>query len=130
MEWEYACRAGSNTRWSLGEAEDLLTKYAWCVSNAWSRLHPVGTLRPNDFGLFDMHGNAWEWCQKEQDAKTAAAQDIEVIDSSQGTARGGAFGHGPLTLHSVNEIDVHPTERGGDLGFRPARTIAENAIRD
>jgi eukaryotic-like serine/threonine-protein kinase len=130
IEWEYACRAGSNTRWSLGEAEDLLTKYAWCVSNAWSRLHPVGSLRPNDFGLFDMHGNAWEWCQKEHDAKTAAAQDIEVIDASQGIARGGAFGHGPLTLHSVNEIDVHPTERGGDLGFRPARTIASNAIRD
>ena len=42
MEWEYACRAGSVTKWSLGEAEDLLTKYAWCVSNAWSRLHPVG----------------------------------------------------------------------------------------
>ena len=61
-EWEYACRAGSVTRWSLGEAEDLLTKYAWCVSNSWSRLHPVGTLRPNDLGLFDMHGNAWEWC--------------------------------------------------------------------
>ena len=42
VEWEYGCRAGSVTRWSIGEAEELLTKYAWCVSNAWSRLHPVG----------------------------------------------------------------------------------------
>src|SRR5262249_43638075 len=49
-EWELACRAGSISRWSLGEVEDLLTKYAWCVSNSWSRLHPVGSLRPNDFG--------------------------------------------------------------------------------
>jgi eukaryotic-like serine/threonine-protein kinase len=126
MEWEYACRAGSITRWSLGEAEDLLTKYAWCVSNSWSRLHPVGTLRPNDFGLFDMHGNAWEWCQNRQDPNPSAgppAQDIEVTDSSKKYAGGGAFGHGPLTVHSVSEIEVQPTERGGDLGFRPARTI-------
>jgi serine/threonine protein kinase/formylglycine-generating enzyme required for sulfatase activity len=126
LEWEYACRAGSVTRWSLGEAEDLLTKYAWYVSNSWSRLHPVGTLRPNDFGLFDMHGNAWEWCHSRQDATTSTgrpAQATEVTDTSLRNARGGAFGHGPLTLHSVSEIDVTPTERGGDLGFRPARTI-------
>ena len=126
LEWEYACRAGSITRWSLGEAEDLLTKYAWCVSNAWSRLHPVGTLRPNDLGLFDMHGNAWEWCQMPQGNKKAdppSAPDLLVSDSIKGVARGGAFGHGPLTVHAVSEIDVSPTERGGDLGFRPARTI-------
>ncbi len=73
LEWEYACRAGSVTRWSIGEAEDLLTKYAWCVSNALSRLHPVATLRPNDFGLFDMHGNAWEWCQDGVDTAAAVA---------------------------------------------------------
>ncbi len=70
-EWEYACRAGSVTRWSIGEAQDLLGKYAWCVVNSSSRLHPVGSLRPNDFGLFDMHGNAWEWCQ--ESAGSAAA---------------------------------------------------------
>jgi formylglycine-generating enzyme required for sulfatase activity len=126
LEWEYACRAGSVTRWSLGEAEDLLTKYAWFVSNAWSRLHPVGELRPNDLGLFDMHGNAWEWCQFHQGPKNVdpgSSPDFEVTDTARGIARGGAFGHGPLTAHSVSEIEVIPTERGGDLGFRPVRTV-------
>jgi formylglycine-generating enzyme required for sulfatase activity len=86
----------------------------------------VGTLRPNDFGLFDMHGNAWEWCQTKQNTEQADppnAQEIEVTDASTLVFRGGAFGHGPLTAHAVSEIDVHPTERGGDLGFRPVRTM-------
>ena len=118
-EWEYACRAGTVTRWALGEAEDLLTKYAWCVSNAWSRLHPVGTLRPNDLGLFDMHGNAWEWCQ-DVDAKSAA--DV-VTDADERPIRGGAFGHGPLTILSSNFVFTSASVGGGDVGFRPARTL-------
>ena len=126
LEWEYACRAGSVTRWSMGEAEDLLTKYAWCVTNAWSQLHPVGTLRPNDLGLFDIHGNAWEWCQDGGDSRGAgpmAATVGVVTDAVQRAARGGAFGHGPLTVQSSNDIMLRPTEHGGDLGFRPARTV-------
>ena len=77
-----------------------------------------------------MHGNAWEWCQNVQNSKTASAQDIEIIDASQQTFRGGAFGHGPLTVHSVSEIAAAPSERGGDLGFRPARTMMPDASRD
>src|SRR5262249_49387502 len=55
-EWEYACRAGSVTSWSLGEADDLLGKYAWYAANSAGRSQPVGVLRPNDLGLFDLHG--------------------------------------------------------------------------
>jgi hypothetical protein len=62
-EWEYACRAGAETGYSFGEPEDLLGKYAWYIRNALSKSHPAGRLRPNDQGLFDMHGNAWEWTQ-------------------------------------------------------------------
>ena len=126
LEWEYACRAGSVMRWSIGEAEELLTKYAWCVSNAWSRLHPVATLRPNDFGLFDMHGNAWEWCQDAVGSTASgepAATDGVVTDAGLRVSRGGAFGHGPLTVQSTNQIEVKPTEGGGDMGFRPVRTL-------
>jgi serine/threonine protein kinase/formylglycine-generating enzyme required for sulfatase activity len=125
-EWEYACRAGSVTRWSMGEAEDLLPKYAWGYSNASSRLHPVGTLRPNDLGLFDMHGNAWEWCQDEAGKIPAggpAAPAGVVRDANPRVMRGGAFGHGPLQMQSIGENPTQPTECGGDIGFRPARTI-------
>ena len=61
-EWEYACRAGARTGYSYGEPEELLGKYAWFSENSFGKSHPVGQLKPNDLGLFDMHGNAWEWC--------------------------------------------------------------------
>ena len=62
-EWEYACRAGANTAYTFGEPEELLRKYAWFAANSLGKSHPGGSLRPNDLGLFDMHGNAWEWCE-------------------------------------------------------------------
>jgi len=59
-EWEYACRAGTTTRWSFGDDHARLNDYAWTAWNAEGRLHPVGQLAPNPWGLFDMHGNARE----------------------------------------------------------------------
>ncbi len=61
-EWEYACRAGATTAYGFGEAEELLGKYCWYDENSKSKSHPVGQLKSNDLGLFDMHGNAWERC--------------------------------------------------------------------
>ncbi len=126
LEWEYACRAGTATRWYMGKCEDLLTKYAWGVTNAASRLHPVATLRPNDLGLFDMLGNAWEWCHDRDETKAAGGSvaDKNVVTSShRRLARGGAFGHGPLTMSSIGGTEILPKDRGGDLGFRPVRTV-------
>jgi formylglycine-generating enzyme required for sulfatase activity len=126
QEWEYGCRAGSVMRWSLGEADDLLPKYAWCINNSSTHSHPVGTRRPNDWGFFDMHGNAWEWCQDRAGTKALAGKlpRGEVITNAvQRTARGGAFGHGVLALNSTSYVDLNPTQQGGDLGFRPARTV-------
>jgi formylglycine-generating enzyme required for sulfatase activity len=81
-EWELACRAGSVTSWSLGEAEDLLPRYAWYFANSPSKSQPVGALRPNDLGLFDLHGNAWEWCQNRSEDRCACA-----LPTATGTRR-------------------------------------------
>ena len=62
-EWEYACRAGTTTRWSFGDDAGKLKDYAWYKPNAAKKTHPVVAKRPNPWGLFDMHGNVAEWCQ-------------------------------------------------------------------
>jgi serine/threonine protein kinase/formylglycine-generating enzyme required for sulfatase activity len=105
-EWELSCRAGSLTQWSMGEAEDLLGKYAWYDANSRSRSRPVGWLRPNDMGLFDLHGNAWEWCH----------------DSDTTPSRGGGFNDGAQFVRSDNRIRYESLLRYTNEGFRPART--------
>jgi len=66
-EWEYVCRAETTARWAFGDDKSELTNYAWYTVNAWDvgerYAHAVGTKLPNPWGLHDMHGNVWEWCQ-------------------------------------------------------------------
>src|SRR5262249_11628385 len=107
-EWEYACSAGSVTRWSLGEAEGLVGKYGWYVINSSDRSHPVGMLRPNELGLFDLHGNVHEWCQDWVDAKNLKKDDL-VDSESPRMLRGGAF------HNNCNALSERFTDRSGQM---------------
>jgi eukaryotic-like serine/threonine-protein kinase len=132
-EWEYACRAGSVTTWAHGEAEDLLGKYAWFIGNSASKSHPGGELRPNDWGLFDLGGNASEWCQdrygelkpKDPEKDGKQKEDVEdIVDNkSSRLLRGGAFVNLPLGVRPAYRVRIAPAVRYDVGGFRVARTF-------
>ncbi len=126
-EWEYACRAGTTTRWSFGDDENDLPRYAWVDSNSERRTHPVGELGANQFGLHDMHGNVWEWCW-DWHGEYAAAVASDPTGPAAGirrVLRGGAFIYLPKATRCAFRNHYVPTYRFSDFGFRVARlTIA------
>lgn len=127
-EWEYACRAGSRTKWSMGDAAEMLDRYAWSMSNSGIRSHAVMSLRPNDWGLFDMHGNVWEWCQDRMNSQGAlvpvgATQDDIVTSEYFRPLRGGTYLNDPVVVGSSSVIWNPPANHTGADGFRIARTL-------
>jgi len=127
-EWEYACRAGAVTSRPYGSADFLLDRYARCERNSHGRAAQVGSLKPNDLGLFDMLGNAWEWCH---DAMAPypkeRANDFEqpgsVLAAQLRMLRGGGFYSGDPELRSAQRREWHPQTSFGQAGFRVARTL-------
>jgi formylglycine-generating enzyme required for sulfatase activity len=112
-EWEYACRARASTRRFYGDAEGPLPHYAWFIANSAGRAQPVGRLMPNDFGLFDVLGNAWEWCEDSPDPRDPAARVL----------RGGSFALSASRERGSMAYPVRADQRIPHTGFRVARTV-------
>jgi formylglycine-generating enzyme required for sulfatase activity len=123
-EWEYAARAGSKTAWSFGDDEKLLGDYAWYDVNSGNTTHPVGMKKPNAWGLYDMHGNVWEWVADWYGPYASGAQTAPKGPAT-GTARavrGGAFDYPSGVLRSAGRGRVQPSNRYWYIGFRCARS--------
>jgi formylglycine-generating enzyme required for sulfatase activity/tetratricopeptide (TPR) repeat protein len=130
-EWEYACRAGTNTAYSFGDDVIALGDYAWCEKNANGTSHPIGQKKPNAWGLYDMHGNVIEWCADWLDfdlRHKSFVEDPVGPASSENSGlffgiRDGSWGYGyPRSFRCA-----HRDNRGGQdshVGFRVARTHA------
>ena len=126
-EWEYACRAGSTTRYCYGDDAARLGEYAWYVGNSGNRTHSVGGKRPNVFGLHDMYGNVWEWCWDSFGPKyfghSPAADPLgPAPPTNMGVIRGGGWGRSP---RSADRLALPPDYPGPanvvSAGFRVAR---------
>jgi len=121
-EWEYACRAGTTTRYSFGDDESKLGDYGWYVDNSDNKTHPVGQKEHNPWGLYDMHGNVWEWVQDEwhvsYDGAPTDGSAWEVGDGAIRVARGGGWSCNTRGCRSAVRNLNDPRYRGGDLGFR------------
>jgi len=124
-EWEYACRAGTTTRFYWGDDPfySVIDRYAWWSSDASGSTHAVGSLGPdsaNPFGLFDMNGNVFEWCQ-DWYGPYAAGTASDPQGAASGTyrvVRGGAWYYGDLYCRSANRSYSGPNDRFPSIGFR------------
>lgn len=104
-EWEYACRAGTVTAYYFGDDKNQLGDYAWYYDNSQGTTHPVGQKLPNAFGLYDMHGNVWEWCQ-------------------QVVMRGGSWGSDPFDCRSAIRNDNY--RRDYRINYDGFRVVCDN----
>ena len=128
-QWEYACRAGTTTRFYFGDDERQLGYHAWFLGNSGRTVHPVGQKMPNAWGVYDMHGNVWEWCA---DGRGADYYRQSPRDDPSGPAsardrvlRGGSWADGyPGRFRCAHRPGGGPRDRGGNRGFRVAMTVA------
>jgi len=128
-EWEYACRAGTETAYSFSDDTAQLGEYAWYKNNSEGRTHEVGRKQPNQWGLFDLHGNVWEWCWDSYDTNNVTADNDSLkppVSAEMGckrVVRGGAFVFGARFLRAAARFGVRPANRSRIIGFRFVRSL-------
>ncbi len=128
-EWEYACRAGTGTRYYTGDTEEDLSRAGWYGANSGNQLQPVGEKEPNSFGLYDMHGNVWEWTEDDWHGSYKGAPDdgrpwINDPRGSHRVVRGGGWGLAAQYCRSAFRSVFTPDVRYVNSGFRLSRDVA------
>lgn len=128
-EWEYAARAGSNTRYSWGDEPGIGHANCHGCGSAWNlQTSPVGSFQPNAFGLFDMHGNVWEWVEdvwhdRFEGAPIDGSAWLQGGDDSFRVVRGASWHNEPELARSAIRFKRHRKVQFDTLGFRVARTM-------
>ncbi len=119
-EWEYACRSGSTTAYCYGDDPGQLEEYAWYSRNSGEETHEVGLKQPNAWGLYDVHGNVWEWCQDwYAHLEPGPSEDPGgPADGALRVVRGGSWFDYPSPLSSASRGRNLPSNRPDDHGFR------------
>jgi formylglycine-generating enzyme required for sulfatase activity len=123
-EWEYACQVGTTTVFSFGNEVDKLGGYAWYRNNSEGQTHPVGKKKPNAWGLFDMYGNVWEWCQDWYgDYPSNSVADPKGPDKGKyRVLRGGSWLNNARDLRSaLRDGDLPDLRNHHGYGFRVVR---------
>jgi formylglycine-generating enzyme required for sulfatase activity len=128
-EWEYACRAGTTTRFSYGDdpGYSQLGNYAWYGSNSASTTHVVGLKQPNAWGLYDMHGNVWEWCSDwYRIYPGGSVTNPKGPTTGLGRVfRGGGWGEGGERCRSAYRGYSAPGNGGDGIGFRAVLALGQ-----
>ena len=125
-EWEFACRAGTTTKYWLGDKDVELIMAAWLNSNSGGRTHAAGELKANPLGLYDIHGNVWEWVADaweptyygQFEEKPAINPNTPNCAGSQRVVRGGGWGDAASECRSSFRYAGDPPHRYDGLGFR------------
>ena len=125
-EWEYACRAGTKTKFSFGDDASDLGDYGWYVRNSAAKTHPAGSKQPNAWGLYDMYGNVWEWCSdwygEDYYESSPTSDPTGPSEGSERVLRGGGWDFTAGYCRSAFRTGDLPSDRGIYLGFRVVRS--------